>query len=892
MYKIAEERFQELYKHYAGSSEQIDEYSSYLKSVMEDGTKLFEVPQVFQTNELIMTAFETSNNPVHLMSRIAIEEYIDRQRMKRASYDHRYFAPLTEEEHESYLKDLIAIINYKYNYVWFCAKNYLFQNRNLYTFIDFFNAVAEFYSGMDTISYVYLYRGIPIPIRIKKKGRRQCYKLLYDAELKVLHLIKVSSEDYKQLWDALTTKLKAYYGNATLFSEYCWEEAPTDKADIPILQDGVYYESFKSIEEDGIVYDYTRSSILSISKDLVDFTIPDGISDIPDNCFMGNKSLRRVKFPSSLHHIPKAAFMDCEALEEVDLSSVDATGYSKIMVGSAAFCNCKSLKHIDMSKLKLDDGAELSFAYCLSIESIAELELPGWKKTQMNFFHCDNLKVLVRNPYADYGEFELAYCRSLCEIKIPRYTIPTGLLCGCENLGSVEITESGHWRKEFGAYCFAGCKSLSKIDTLKGGAQIGKKAFADCENLTRFVISKKDEWYTEIAETAFDGCHKMTIEWSDDSYYPKKETIIDYWKRKGIETNKQNERDKESGIKAKDVFLKIYEEIKDADKDKKRNLIGKLFRQRGRYIGMEVLYILKHNVCTWKDYLKLGGFFYECIPFSNMDDSGIIRTAIISWAKTCTIQAYLQAPIHNKFDAIQQIYNILKLSHSHFEDGKIIYGEKSRKNATFDVLNTNFDYHGIEAKANDEQINFIGKYCSLSDIRMSYLMQMYLLKHLIAYNRIRNNTDWNYEYAYKEIDKLNKHALSFADITSSFLIEVCRQTWQQFIKDDIDKNYEEMGEDNVYVDRNETEYITYNVFSGKICWGSERIIESCPKGDNLLIPDQYKQHDDFYDNYCRDDNNSGYGRYAGSYAQDEMGWSDDDIDTVLDGNPDAYWNID
>ena len=112
MYKIAEERFQELYKHYAGSSEQTDEYSSYLESVAEDGIKLFEVPQEFQTNELIMTAFETPNNPVHLMSRIAIEGFIERKRMERASYDHRYFAPLTEEEHESYLKDLITIINY------------------------------------------------------------------------------------------------------------------------------------------------------------------------------------------------------------------------------------------------------------------------------------------------------------------------------------------------------------------------------------------------------------------------------------------------------------------------------------------------------------------------------------------------------------------------------------------------------------------------------------------------------------------------------------------------------------------------------------------------------------------------------------------------------------
>ena len=35
-----------------------------------------------------------------------------------------------------------------------------------------------------------------------------------------------------------------------------------------------------------------------------------------------------------------------------------------------------------------------------------------------------------------------------------------------------------------------------------------------------------------------------------------------------------------------------------------------------------------------------------------------------------------------------------------------------------------------------------------------------------------------------------------------------------------------------------------------------------------------------------------YGYYAGSYAQDIEVLSDDFIDNVLDGRPDAYWNID
>ncbi len=35
-----------------------------------------------------------------------------------------------------------------------------------------------------------------------------------------------------------------------------------------------------------------------------------------------------------------------------------------------------------------------------------------------------------------------------------------------------------------------------------------------------------------------------------------------------------------------------------------------------------------------------------------------------------------------------------------------------------------------------------------------------------------------------------------------------------------------------------------------------------------------------------------YVKYEGTYAQDVAGYSDDEIDTILDGNPDAYWNID
>lgn len=58
-----------------------------------------------------------------------------------------------------------------------------------------------------------------------------------------------------------------------------------------------------------------------------------------------------------------------------------------------------------------------------------------------------------------------------------------------------------------------------------------------------------------------------------------------------------------------------------------------------------------------------------------------------------------------------------------------------------------------------------------------------------------------------------------------------------------------------------------------------------------LNPDLYDGEADF--DY-EDNNRYGghYGDFAGSYAQDEMGYSDDVIYDAFEGDPDMYWNID
>lgn len=66
--------------------------------------------------------------------------------------------------------------------------------------------------------------------------------------------------------------------------------------------------------------------------------------------------------------------------------------------------------------------------------------------------------------------------------------------------------------------------------------------------------------------------------------------------------------------------------------------------------------------------------------------------------------------------------------------------------------------------------------------------------------------------------------------------------------------------------------------------------------DSLLnIHELYEpdfEEDDYYDLNDGYYEEPPYREYAGTYVQEEMGWSDEMIDDALDGDPDAYWNID
>lgn len=83
-------------------------------------------------------------------------------------------------------------------------------------------------------------------------------------------------------------------------------------------------------------------------------------------------------------------------------------------------------------------------------------------------------------------------------------------------------------------------------------------------------------------------------------------------------------------------------------------------------------------------------------------------------------------------------------------------------------------------------------------------------------------------------------------------------------------------------------------------YGKKRVTTKVVKGNvaqnvvlsEILGKDETLEYDCSSSNYYDDDYGTIYGEYAGSYAQDVEGYSDDVIDEAFDGDPDAYWNID
>ena len=312
---------------------------------------------------------------------------------------------------------------------------------------------------------------------------------------------------------------------------------------------------------DGIVYSADGTRIIAVLTSAIgEIHIAEGVTEIPQNLFWGNKRVTAVVIPEGVTCIWHDAFKYCANLTSVTLPSTLKTLYN-------AFRGCDNLTSIvDKSGtfLKTVDGIVYSAdgTQIIAVLASASGEIhiaEGVTEIPTSMFEGNKKITYIVLPESVTSIWNLAFgeCTALTGIEIPEGVtkIWWGAFSGCEKLTSVTLpstlndigdeafpastiirsepdTYAHTWALENG-YTWqpagqaeikvmklpAGLKSIQQ-EAFRGSAaesivlpdgctEIGAKAFADCAMLRRVEIPAS---VAVIAEDAFEGCsHELVI---------------------------------------------------------------------------------------------------------------------------------------------------------------------------------------------------------------------------------------------------------------------------------------------------------------------------------------------------------------------------------------------
>ena len=286
------------------------------------------------------------------------------------------------------------------------------------------------------------------------------------------------------------------------------------------LEYATYDDSVNYVISDGVLTGYNgKRSVLDI---------PEGVTQIADNCFENRTSITSVNMPESLISIGQSAFEGCSNLRSVNFNDalesignfafrscsrlVSAVFGSKLeTIGNWCFNSCYSLCSVLLPE-KIESIAYLAFEDCTSLESVV---IPD-SVTRIEayaFSGCTSLaSVTLSKSLESMGTQAFAYCTALTSIEIPKsldevtrdgsmYT--RGAFFKCSNLNNVTFEEG---TAEIASMLFAACDGLTEITIPDTVTVIESQAFELCSNLEKVIIPDS---VTEIDGWAFNSCTSL-----------------------------------------------------------------------------------------------------------------------------------------------------------------------------------------------------------------------------------------------------------------------------------------------------------------------------------------------------------------------------------------------
>ncbi|MBP0972484.1 MAG: leucine-rich repeat protein, partial [Oscillospiraceae bacterium] len=237
-----------------------------------------------------------------------------------------------------------------------------------------------------------------------------------------------------------------------------------------IDEDAPYYTV-----QDGVVYNKELTKIASFPRERTEYTAPETITSIDPKTFAYAK-LQSVTLPEGITEIPEQAFYRCLSLETVNLPDSVQT------IGKNVFRECQSLGFIRLPQSLQTIGA-VAFGHCDALEHVA---------------FPDGLQEIGEGAFCD--------CVSLREIILPDSVtkLGTSVFSGCTAMrklrlsaGLTEVECEKSW------LCWDGLEGYDENNEpiYGGGADVVYNSIVSgCDSLETLIIPKE---ITKIGEGTF-----------------------------------------------------------------------------------------------------------------------------------------------------------------------------------------------------------------------------------------------------------------------------------------------------------------------------------------------------------------------------------------------------
>ena len=269
--------------------------------------------------------------------------------------------------------------------------------------------------------------------------------------------------------------------------------------------------------------------------------IPNTVTAIGEDSFLGCSSLTVIEIPNSVISIGNEAFQSCSGLTSIEIPNSVTT------IGKYAFSSCSNLTSISIgSSVKtIGNSAFLSCAKRSSIvvannnqyydsrdncnaiiETSSNTLILGSQNSIPNsvtaigygaFYALESLTSIdIPKSVTSIGKRAFSFCKGLTSIKVaddnPTYDSRNGcnaiietssntLIAGCQS------TIIPNTVTAIGEDSFLGCSSLTVIEIPNSVISIGNEAFQSCSGLTSIEIPNS---VTTIGKYAFSSCSNLT----------------------------------------------------------------------------------------------------------------------------------------------------------------------------------------------------------------------------------------------------------------------------------------------------------------------------------------------------------------------------------------------